>query len=78
MDAARALYDSPIYQAAAEHRFIGATYRSSIIEGVRWTFPSSTRCLVITRVRVSIGFIAMLQGNFRLFLDHQPLGNGVP
>lgn len=34
MEAARAFYDSPQYQAAAKHRFIGADYRSFIIEEV--------------------------------------------
>ena len=34
MEAARAFYDSPEYQAAVKHRFLGADYRSFIIEGV--------------------------------------------
>ncbi|WP_320202033.1 DUF1330 domain-containing protein (plasmid) [Agrobacterium sp. rho-13.3] len=31
---ARAFYDSPEYQAAVRHRFLGADYRSFIIQGV--------------------------------------------
>lgn len=31
--AARAWYDSPAYQAAAKHRFNGATFRVVIVEG---------------------------------------------
>lgn len=34
LEAARAWYDSPAYQAAAQHRFRGAVYRGFIIEGV--------------------------------------------
>lgn len=34
MEAARAFYDSPDYQAAVKHRFVGADYRSFIIEGI--------------------------------------------
>lgn len=34
MDAARAFYDSPQYQAAVQHRFLGADYRSFIVQGV--------------------------------------------
>ncbi|MBY3381800.1 DUF1330 domain-containing protein [Rhizobium laguerreae] len=34
MEAARAFYDNPEYQAAAKHRFIGADYRSFIIGGI--------------------------------------------
>ncbi|WP_027664410.1 DUF1330 domain-containing protein [Rhizobium leguminosarum] len=34
MEAARAFYDSPEYQAAVKHRFLGADYRSFIIEGI--------------------------------------------
>jgi uncharacterized protein (DUF1330 family) len=34
MEAARAFYDSPKYQAVVKHRFLGADYRSSIIGGV--------------------------------------------
>ncbi len=33
MEAARAFYDSPEYQAAVKHRYLGADYRSMIIEG---------------------------------------------
>lgn len=33
MDAARAWYRSPEYQAAAQHRFQGARYRGFIVEG---------------------------------------------
>jgi uncharacterized protein (DUF1330 family) len=33
MDEARAWYDSPAYQAAAKHRFNGATFRVVLIEG---------------------------------------------
>jgi uncharacterized protein (DUF1330 family) len=33
-EAARAWYDSPEYQAAAQHRFRGAVYRGMIVEGV--------------------------------------------
>ncbi|MGU2420466.1 DUF1330 domain-containing protein [Burkholderia cenocepacia] len=32
--AARAWYDSPAYQKAAQHRFKGATYRAVLVEGV--------------------------------------------
>ncbi|MFW8588746.1 DUF1330 domain-containing protein [Rhizobium beringeri] len=32
--AARAFYDSPEYPAAVKHRFLGADFRSFIIEGV--------------------------------------------
>ena len=31
---ARAWYDSPEYQAVAQHRFKGATYRAVLVEGV--------------------------------------------
>ena len=31
---ARAFYDSPAYQDAAQHRFRGAVYRGLIVEGV--------------------------------------------
>jgi len=34
MEAARAFYDSPEYQAAVKHRFLGADYRSMIVEGI--------------------------------------------
>jgi uncharacterized protein (DUF1330 family) len=34
MDAARAWYVSPAYQAAAKHRFEGANYRALIIQGL--------------------------------------------
>lgn len=34
MAAARAFYDSPEYQAAVKHRFLGADYRSFIIDGI--------------------------------------------
>lgn len=34
LEEARAWYDSPAYQAAAEHRFRGAVYRGLIVEGV--------------------------------------------
>ncbi len=34
MEAARAFYDSREYQAAVQHRFLGADYRSFIIDGV--------------------------------------------
>lgn len=33
LNAARAWYSSPSYQAAASHRFKGATYRAVIVEG---------------------------------------------
>ncbi|MFM0649752.1 DUF1330 domain-containing protein [Paraburkholderia bryophila] len=33
-DSARAWYDSPEYQAAAHHRFKGATYRAVLVGGV--------------------------------------------
>lgn len=33
-DAARAWYDSPAYQAVAQHRFKGARYRAVLVEGV--------------------------------------------
>jgi uncharacterized protein (DUF1330 family) len=32
--AARAWYDSPPYQAVAQHRFKGASYRAVLVEGV--------------------------------------------
>ncbi len=32
--AARKWYDSPAYQAVAQHRFKGATYRAVLVEGV--------------------------------------------
>ncbi|CDN48093.1 DUF1330 domain-containing protein [Neorhizobium galegae] len=35
MEAARAFYDSPGYQAAVKHRFLGADYRSFIIGGIK-------------------------------------------
>lgn len=34
LEAARAFYDSPDYQAAVKHRFLGADFRSFIIAGV--------------------------------------------
>lgn len=34
VEEARAWYDSPAYQAAAQHRFRGAVYRGLIVEGV--------------------------------------------
>jgi uncharacterized protein (DUF1330 family) len=34
MAAARAWYDSPAYQAAVKHRFLGADYRVFITEGL--------------------------------------------
>jgi uncharacterized protein (DUF1330 family) len=34
VEAARIWYDSPVYQAAARHRFKGATYRGLIVEGL--------------------------------------------
>lgn len=34
LEAARAWYDSPAYQAVAQHRFRGAVYRGLIVEGV--------------------------------------------
>ena len=34
MDAARAWYRSPEYQATAQHRFNGARYRGFIVEGL--------------------------------------------
>jgi uncharacterized protein (DUF1330 family) len=34
MDAARAWYVSPAYQAAANYRFEGANYRALIIQGL--------------------------------------------
>jgi uncharacterized protein (DUF1330 family) len=34
MEAARTFYDSPEYQVAVKHRFLGADYRSFIIGGV--------------------------------------------
>lgn len=34
MDAARAWYRSPEYQATAQHRFRGARYRGFIVEGL--------------------------------------------
>jgi uncharacterized protein (DUF1330 family) len=34
LEDARRWYDSPAYQAAAQHRFKGAIYRGIIIEGV--------------------------------------------
>jgi uncharacterized protein (DUF1330 family) len=32
--AAKAWYDSPLYRQAREHRFKGATYRVTLVEGV--------------------------------------------
>lgn len=34
LEEARAWYDSPAYQEAAQHRFRGAVYRGLIVEGV--------------------------------------------
>ena len=34
IEGARAWYDSPAYQRAAQHRFRGAVYRGLIVEGV--------------------------------------------
>jgi uncharacterized protein (DUF1330 family) len=34
IEEARAFYDSPAYQDAAQHRFRGAVYRGVIVEGV--------------------------------------------
>ncbi|MDM4018142.1 DUF1330 domain-containing protein [Roseiconus lacunae] len=34
MEEARAWYDSPAYQEAAQHRFRGAVYRGLIVEGI--------------------------------------------
>ena len=34
MEAAKLWYESPAYQAAAKHRFKGATYRGLIVEGI--------------------------------------------
>jgi uncharacterized protein (DUF1330 family) len=34
LEEARAWYDSPAYQEAAQHRFRGAIYRGLIVEGV--------------------------------------------
>ena len=34
VEEARAFYDSPAYQDAAQHRFRGAVYRGLIVEGV--------------------------------------------
>lgn len=34
MEVARAFYDSPDYQAAVRHRFLGADYRSIIVQGI--------------------------------------------
>lgn len=34
LDEARAWYDSPAYQEAAQHRFHGAVYHGLIVEGV--------------------------------------------
>ena len=34
IEEARAWYDSPAYQEAAQHRFRGAVYRGLIVEGV--------------------------------------------
>jgi len=34
IEAARAWYDSPVYQEVVKHRFQGATYRAVIVEGV--------------------------------------------
>lgn len=34
VEEARAWYDSPAYQEAAQHRFRGAVYRGLIVEGV--------------------------------------------
>ena len=34
LEEAKQWYESPAYQAAAQHRFKGATYRSIIVEGI--------------------------------------------
>ena len=34
MEEAKQWYESPAYQAAAQHRFKGATYRGLIVEGI--------------------------------------------
>ncbi len=34
VEAAKAYYDSPAYQAAVKHRFLGADYRVFIVEGL--------------------------------------------
>ena len=34
MEEAKQWYESPAYQAAAKHRFKGATYRGLIVEGI--------------------------------------------
>jgi uncharacterized protein (DUF1330 family) len=34
LEEARQWYESPAYQAAAQHRFKGATYRGLIVEGI--------------------------------------------
>ena len=34
MEAAKAWYDSPAYQEARKHRFLGADYRAFITEGI--------------------------------------------
>jgi uncharacterized protein (DUF1330 family) len=34
VEEARAFYNSPAYQEAAQHRFRGAVYRGLIVEGV--------------------------------------------
>jgi uncharacterized protein (DUF1330 family) len=34
MAAARAFYDGPGYQAAVQHRFLGADYRTFLVQGI--------------------------------------------
>jgi uncharacterized protein (DUF1330 family) len=34
LEAGRAFYDSPAYQAAVQHRFLGADYRSFLVQGL--------------------------------------------
>ena len=34
IEAARAWYDSPVYQKVVQHRFKGASYRAVIVEGL--------------------------------------------
>jgi uncharacterized protein (DUF1330 family) len=34
LEAGRAFYDSPAYQAAVKHRFLGADYRSFLVQGI--------------------------------------------
>jgi len=43
IEAAKTWYESPAYQEARQHRFIGATYRAVIVEGLSpWEREAAT------------------------------------